>query len=318
MDFRGHEKCFACREGFCLPEVSFNDGALEAELLMEKKHEGWIGIPHGGIGISAVLDLADLCWLQHKGENLPFPYSISLKFGDRCRLGDVLRLHAELNDDLQQVAFRMRRSGQEQSYIAGTVEPDAGFVVDESLVLPPLDDLEEQAVLTPLSIYENCFICGTKRSERGMRRRFFMAEYDDRHYILAKFGFEAGDAAIAAGFQQAEGVLHPGVLGAVLDEICGWSGFIKHELFGVTVRLQMSFKRPVLVSEKLIFAAVEPEVRGRGERQLYRARGCLFAVSADGSYETVATAAGQWLALPALREQFYESRVEEDVSQIAF
>jgi len=84
------------------------------------------------------------------------------------------------------------------------------------------------------------------------------------------------------------------------------------------VRLQVSFKRPVLISGKLLFAAFEPEVRGRGTCQLYRARGCLFAVSAAGSYETVATAAGQWLALPALREQFYESRIEEDVSQIAF
>ena len=112
--------------------------------------------------------------------------------------------------------------------------------------------------------------------------------------------------------------MHPGVLGAVLDEICGWSGFIKHELFGVTVRLQINFKRPVLLGEKLLFAAVEPEVRGRGTRQLYRARGCLFAVSAAGSYETVAMAAGQWLALPALKEQFYDTRVEEDLSRISF
>jgi acyl-coenzyme A thioesterase PaaI-like protein len=285
---------------------------------MEKRHEGWIGIPHGGIGIAAVLDLADLCWLQYKQGNLPFPYSISLKFGDRCRLGDVLQLRADLDEDLQQVAFRMRRSGQGQSYIAGTVEPNTGFANGETFDLPSLDDLEGQAVLTPLSIYENCFICGTKRSERGMRRRFFMAEYGDRHYILTKFGFDAGDADIAESFQQAEGVLHPGVIGAVLDEICGWSGFIKHELFGVTVRLKIDFKRPVLLGEKLLFAAAEPEVRGRGKRQLYRARGRLFAVSAEGSYETVATAAGQWLAFPAMREQFYETRIEEDLSRIFF
>jgi acyl-coenzyme A thioesterase PaaI-like protein len=180
------------------------------------------------------------------------------------------------------------------------------------------DELERQAVLTPLSIYENCFICGTRRRERGMRRRFFMAEYDNRYYILAKFGFAPGDAAIAESFQQAAGVLHPGVIGAVLDEICGWAGFIKHELFGVTVRLQISFKRPVLMDEKLLFAAFEPEVRGRGSRQLYRARGCLMSVAADGSYETVALAAGQWLALPALREQFYETRIEEDLNRIFF
>ncbi len=318
MNYRGHEKCFACREGFCLPEITMVDGVLEAKLLMGKKHEGWIGIPHGGIGIAAVLDLADLCWLQQKGVNLPFPYSISLKFGDRCRLGDVLQLHAELDDDQGRVAFRMQRPGQRQSYIAGTVEPDARFETGENIDLPPLVELELHAALTPLSIYENCFICGTKRSDRGVRRRFFQADFKDRHYILAKFGFEARDAQIAAGFQQAEGVLHPGVIGAVLDEICGWSGFIKYELFGVTVRLQINFKRPVLLGEKLLFAAAEPEVRGRGNRQLYRARGCLFVVSVAGSYETVATAAGQWLALPALREQFYEIRTEEDLSCISF
>lgn len=318
MNYRGHEKCFACREGFCLSEISFNDGALEAELLMEKKHEGWIGIPHGGIGIAAVVDLADLCWLQQKGTNLPFPYTISLKFGDRCRLGDMLQLRAEADDGHSQVAFRMQRPGQRQSYIAGMVDPDAGFEAGKTLNLPSLADIEQYGSLTPLSIYDNCFICGNHRSAPGMRRRFFMLDYDGRHYILAKFGFEPGDVAIGEEFQQAEGVLHPGVIGAVLDEICGWSGFIKHELFGVTVRLQVSFKRPVLLGEKLLFAAVEPEVRGRGNRRLYRARGCLVAVSAAGSYETVATAAGQWLALPALKEQFYATRIEEDLSRISF
>ncbi len=318
MDTRGHEQCFACRERFCLPEIAMVDGALEAELLMEKKHEGWIGIPHGGIGIAAVLDLADLCWRQHKGESLPFPFTISMKFGDRCQLGDTLQLRAELDDGQSQIIFRMQRPGQRQSYIAGTVEPDAGFAGGDLSSLPHLDEFERRAVLTPLSIYENCFICGTKRRERGMRRRFFMAEHDGRYYILAKFGFDPGDAAIAESFQQAAGVLHPGVLGAVLDEICGWSGFIRHELFGVTVRLQMSFKRPVLVDEKLLFVAFEPEVRGRGSRQIYRARGCLMSVLADGGYEAVATAAGQWLALPALREQFYQTRIEEDLSRISF
>ena len=318
MNYRGHERCFACRERFCLPDIKAVNGALEADLLMEKRHEGWIGIPHGGIGISAVLDLADLCWLQHKGTNLPFPYTISLKFVDRCHLGDVLHLRAELDDDQGQVAFRMQRPGQRQSYIAGTVEPVDRFEAGETINLPPLAEIEQHGSLTPLSIYDNCFICGNHRSAPGMQRRFFMLDYNDRHYILAKFGFDAGDAQIAASFQQAEGVLHPGVIGAVLDEICGWSGFIKHELFGVTVRLQISFKRPVFVSEKLLFAAVEPEVRGRGDRRLYRARGFLVAVSDAGSYETVATAAGQWLALPVLREQFYETRIEEDLSLISF
>ncbi len=318
MNYRGHEKCFACRERFCLPDIRVIDGALEADLLMEKKHEGWIGIPHGGIGISAVLDLADLCWLRHKGTNLPFPYTISLKFGDRCRLGDVLHLRAELDDGQSQVAFRMQRPGQRQSYIAGTVEPNSEFEDGEIIDLPPLAEIERHATLTPLSIYDNCFICGNHRSAPGMQRRFFQADFKERHFILAKFGFDPRDATIAKRFQQAEGVLHPGVIGAVLDEICGWSGFIKHELFGVTVRLQLSFKRPVLVSEKLLFAAVEPEVRGRGNRRLYRARGFLVAVSDAGSYETVAMAAGQWLALPVLREQFYETRIEEDLSLISF
>ncbi|NIA19195.1 MAG: hypothetical protein GWP07_02015 [Xanthomonadaceae bacterium] len=318
MNYRGHEKCFACRERFCLPEIRVVDGALEADLLMGKKHEGWIGIPHGGIGISAVLDLADLCWLQHKGANLPFPYTILLKFGDRCSLGDELCIHAGLSDDQQQVVFRMQRPGQRQSYIAGTVEPATEFTAGESIDLPPLAEIEQHGFLTPLSIYDNCFICGNHRSAPGMQRRFFMLDYHDRHYILAKFGFAANDAAIAEKFQQAEGVLHPGVIGAVLDEICGWSGFIKYELFGVTVRLQISFKRPVSVSEKLLFAAVEPEVRGRGDRRLYRAQGCLLAVASDGSYETVAVASGQWLALPALRDQFYETRIEEDLSRISF
>lgn len=318
MNYRGHEKCFACREQFCLSDIRVIDGTLEAELLMEKKHEGWIGIPHGGIGISAVLDLADLCWLWHKGTNLPFPYTISLKFGDRCRLGDVLHLRAELDDGQSQVTFRMQRPGQRQSYIAGTVDPVSGFAAGEIIDLPLLSEIEQHGSLTPLSTYDNCFICGNHRSAPGMQRRFFILDYHDRHYVLAKFGFAVGDAAIAASFQQAEGVLHPGVLGAVLDEICGWSGFIKHELFGVTVRLQISFKRPVLVSEKLLFAAVEPEVRGRGNRQLYRTRGFLVAVSEAGSYETVALANGQWLALSILREQFYETRIKDDLSLISF
>ncbi|MBN2331939.1 MAG: hypothetical protein JXO49_06345 [Deltaproteobacteria bacterium] len=318
MNVQGHENCFACRQGFCLNTIAVVAGGLDASLLMEKRHEGWLDIPHGGIGISALIDLADLAWLQETGRNLPYPCSLSLKFGDVCRLGDQLQMTARMNHELRRVELQMKRQGEEKNYLAGAAEPVADGNDDACLPLPPVAELESAGMLRALSIYENCFICGNQRQAPGIGRRFFQGSFAGQDYILARYGFAAADAAVAHWFQQGQEMLHPGVIGAVLDEICGWSGFIAGELFGVTVRLDLTFQRPVGVAEKLIFASPTPRVKGRSSRQVYYATGQVLSLDNDGGYELVAAASGQWLVVPRLRQQFYDTRVEEKLDQVSF
>lgn len=318
MKHNGHENCFACRQGFCLENIAPADPGLRAEIRMTRRHEGWLDIPHGGIGISAALDLADLCWLRARGANLPYPQAMTMKFADTCRIGDLLVLEAQPAAERPAVDFRLFRPGRGKNYLAGEIGPAAAEAPAVDLELPPISVLADRALLEPLSIYHNCFICGCRRQAPGMGRRFFIARLPAGDCILARFGFREEDREPAAFFQQGKGLLHPGVIGAVLDEICGWAGFLAGELFGVTVRLTLNFRRPVRAGERLLFAAPKAAVRGQGRRRLYQSRGYALAVDERENYELVASAAGQWLSLPELRQQFYATRVEEDLGAVKF
>jgi uncharacterized protein (TIGR00369 family) len=51
-------------------------------------------------------------------------------------------------------------------------------------------------------------------------------------------------------FQGWEGVVHGGVLSTILDEVMSWS-LIERDSWGVTARLAVDFKRPVLVGMRI-------------------------------------------------------------------
>ena len=287
-------------------------------------HEGWMGIPHGGVAMTALLDLADHCWLQNKGENLVYPLEIDWRFADAVRIGDEMLLKAVVNDD-DSLFLSMRRLGSEKIYLKGEVRLAAKTGgVDFSLLEPELLQ-KMSAQHQPLAIYDNCFVCGRKRQKPGLERRFFKfggagneSPAIDEAAIIVRFGGGPKGSQLASLFQQAPGTLHPGVLAALLDEVCGWSGVLADDLYGYTVRFKLHINRLPAIGEELYGMAPTPLVRGRGSRKFYHPKGALYQKKADGALEIIAVATGQWLARDELRQQFDDTQIVEDMSGIVF
>ncbi|MDA0269426.1 MAG: PaaI family thioesterase [Chloroflexi bacterium] len=123
-----------------------------------------------------------------------------------------------------------------------------------------------------------CFACGD-RNPHGLHLRFA----------------RDGDAAVVATFTPREvdqgfpGVLHGGILAALVDEAMAWSMWAADRALGVTAKMEMRYRRPVPPDGPLT-------VRGRVARQ----RGRRFEVEAsiaDASGEVLVEAAALFLRL---------------------
>ncbi|MCD6430739.1 MAG: hypothetical protein J7L57_05925 [Deltaproteobacteria bacterium] len=317
MLINGHEACFVCKDNFCFSAVENCEQGVEAGMVFSHDHEGWQGIPHGGVAMTALLDLADHCWLQIKGENLVYPLEIDWRFADTVSIGDEMSLKAVVKDE-NSLLLSMRRQGSEKIYLSAEVRVATEAAGVDFPLLEPEMLLEHSAQHQALAVYDNCFVCGLKRQKPGLRRRFFRV-VDNLPSIIVRFGgCEIEDFQLASSFQQASGILHPGVLAALLDELCGWSGILAGDLYGFTVRFKLHLNRLPDLGEELFGVAPVPLVRGRGTRKFYHPKGALYQKKADGSLEVIAVATGQWLAREELRQQFDESHIEEDMSGIVF
>ena len=315
----GHEACFVCHDNFCFSSIDHCASGVETKMVFSLDHEGWMGIPHGGVAMTALLDLADHCWLQEKGENLVYPLEIDWRFADAVHIGDATSLKAVVNDE-NIILLSMQRQGSEKIYLKGEVRVATETVgVDFPLLEPELLQ-QKSAQHQPLAIYDNCFVCGRKRQKPGLMRRFvkFGCVGDELPAIIVRFGGGPEDLQIATSFQQAPGTLHPGVLAALLDEVCGWSGVLADDLYGYTVRFKLHINRLPALGEELFGVAPTPVVRGRGSRKFYHPKGALYQKKADGSFEIIAVATGQWLAREELRQQFDDTQIVEDMSGITF
>jgi len=317
----GHEECFVCHNNFCFSSINSCDSGVETKMVFSLDHEGWMGIPHGGVAMTALLDLADHCWLQSKGENLAYPLEIDWRFADAVHIGDEMSLQAVVNDnDENSLLLSMRRPGSEKIYLKGEVRVAAKVAEVGFPLLEPELLQKNSTQHQPLAIYDNCFVCGRKRQKPGLKRRFFKfgCVGDELPAIIVRFGGGPEELQLASSFQQASGTLHPGVLAALLDEICGWSGVLADDLYGYTVRFKLHINRLPAIGEELYGMAPTPLVRGRGSRKFYHPKGALYQKKADGALEIIAVATGQWLARDELRQQFDDTQIVEDMSGIVF
>jgi len=320
----GHEACFVCQKAFCFSSITDTVSGVESEMCFGPQHEGWQGIPHGGVAMTALLDLADHCWLRVKGKNLPYPIVIEWRFADAVAIGDKMLLKAEIRDE-DTIFLSMRRQGSEKIYLKAEI--GVGIEIHKVGFNPPDPRVffKPGAKHQALAIYDNCFVCGQKRQQPGLQRRFFKTvikaddcENSDVSAVIVRFGSAMEKPPLAASFQQAPGRLHPGVLAALLDELCGWSGVLAGDLYGYTVRFSLNINRLPALDEEFFGFSPTPLVRGRGTRQFYMPRGVLYQKNQDGSLDIIAAASGQWLARDQLRQQFDVSHIDEELAGIVF
>ncbi len=316
------------------------DKTISASMIMDPAKDGWVGIPHGGIGMGAVLELMPGVGANRSRTDSPMtdnprtdsprtdspetnfkPYPLSCAFrmgGTGAREGDRITVTAALTDGGG--TGQVMVAGAARPYItaeifAGKMETESdGY--DRSYL--PENFAAIKGRMTHLPSYQNCFVCGVDRRLPGLKRRFHLWESPHGRVVFAFAGFTDEDRETFFRFSRG-GFVHPMALLALLDETMGWGGFFVSGNGGVSVRLNYGLSRPIRTDEKLVFFGRGEKVSGRiDKRMFFWASGGLAVMAPDGSLDPVMTSSGQWYALAALTQQMRTELMPEALTQKAF
>lgn len=126
-----------------------------------------------------------------------------------------------------------------------------------------------------------CFACG-ELNEHGLRLELHTDETGCRT-----------DLTLDARFQGWEGVAHGGILCTILDEVMAWA-VIGRDVWGVTARMTVDFRRPVRVGISL---RAEGTVTGV-TRRFFRTEGRILDAETG---EVLASSEGTYVAAPPER-----------------
>jgi acyl-coenzyme A thioesterase PaaI-like protein len=105
--------------------------------------------------------------------------------------------------------------------------------------------------LQPNSDY--CFVCG-RLNPHGLHMTFFDNGVDEVY----------ADYTVGAAYQGYPGLVHGGIVAAMLDEVVGRVAMIgDHHHFMMTVRLDLKYRHPVPVETPLRLVGRSERMRGR-------------------------------------------------------
>ncbi len=139
-------------------------------------------------------------------------------------------------------------------------------------------------MLTP----HNCFACGTLNTH-GL------------HLALHAGGERCWtELALEPRFEGWEGIAHGGIVCTILDEVMAWA-LVDHDLWGVTARMSVDFKRPVPIGRAIRAEGRVTAVR----RRLVDAEGLIVDV-ADGTL--LARAEATYVGAPEDRKRELKAR----------
>lgn len=284
-----HNNCYYCgQNGFIFRSYRFEDLAIVADIKIEKKHEGWPGIPHGGLAMTTFIELIDIA----KEYPAVFPYEYRFRFaGERLKCGDVVRCIVNKGD---------------ARYFFGTFgkslqQPYCNCRYSEGRVHEYTDQIVEilknnMNASTPFIIPNmSSKLINTSCSEHD-QRTFYMTDYvTDKTYLILKL---TGTNNFATA---QDGSVHNGVLTSLLDETMGWSTFLSVWQAGVTVELQITFYDNVYNNEKFFVIGFCDEIRGEYGKKITTAYGGVVAQRGE-ELVIIALAYGRWLTLPGFKE----------------
>lgn len=300
--------------------IDVNEGVISAFMDMDAEKEGWVGIPHGGIGMGAILEL-----LPGIGEaapndvSVPYPMTCAFRMGGaEARGGD--RVQVSIQPSGEAMNGQILVQGTRMPYITAEINCNAQAKAMDDYTRSYVPDgfSRIEGRMQHLPHYLNCFVCGVDRRLPGLKRRFHLWESDADRVVCAFAGFDAADQDTFFRFSR-NGVVHPMALLAVLDETMGWGGFFTAGQGGVSVRLNYRFLRELRVDEKLVFFARGEKVMGRiDKRMFFWASGCGVVLTEEGSFEKVAESSGQWYAMAALTEQMQRELIPEALTRKTF
>jgi uncharacterized protein (TIGR00369 family) len=143
--------------------------------------------------------------------------------------------------------------------------------------------------------YPDCFVCGNN-NVIGLKRRFYV---DMSPTGEVKRDEVMTDIIFTKEYIGFEGVVHGGVITALIDESMWWAATVKTKHMYVTADLNISFLRPVKVGEELTF-------KGRFVRSVKKLAICE-GEAVNGSGEAFLKAKGRFFVMDdSLREKLIE------------
>jgi hypothetical protein len=294
---------------------------MRVGILMDQRAEGWVGIPHGGIGMGAIMELAMMLDNYPRNAGSLYPLSVDFRMGgSSVRIGDSLI--AEVAEVEGGATGMISRERDLPPYLSALVRygDSASHRKDLFASYIPGRFSEIKNKLIPLPYYRNCFVCGVERSHPGLKRQFHFLDSNEsaRKIVVSTAGFDPPDREAIYLFQR-NNIIHPLALLALIDETLGWAGFMASGSGAVTVRISYAIYRDIRVGERIVAFGGGDRVKGNaGTRLLFWASGGVAAVHDDGSLETVIAASGQWLGLPELTRQMKTELMPQELTERAF
>ena len=284
-------------------------GRVDQELVFETRHEGFIGIPHGGLPMGFCLD----AWRRIGPPS--YPVQARYKFGGSgVAIGDSLIFSVERDPEGSNphITAKITKPGDKTPYLRAEIGPAASEPAD---VIPrqPSEDFRG------LPYYRNCFVCGHHRTERGLKRRFRLHDSEGNPVVTTPWRASSVDGDRAELFLIEKEELHPAVLISVFDENTAWAGFMLTRACGLSVRLQFTLMRPVKVSEDLLFVGRPVAVRGNPRApRFFIAEGAILAMTDPRNPEPVAYGRGEWIVMNQYTEQIKKNLLPDDDWQWIF
>lgn len=305
----------------------FDNGSIIREgqgirscLKMTRSTEGWIGIPHGGIGMGILLELA----LHMGAAGLPpvnrYPFNVEYRLGGASlRVGDTVEAAVTAHEGC--LSGQILREGDGEPYMRANIhygkEGHHKKAQFQASLPARYEDIADR--LLSLPYYRNCFVCGVEREKPGLRRRFYFVDGEIAEKIVVSLaGFDELDKTSFNRFQRNE-IFHPLPILALLDEALGFAAFMISASGGVTVRIDYTFYRDIRVGERLLFFGRGEKVRGKTpSRIMCWASGGAAVIHDDGTLEPVVSTSGQWLGVPALTRQMREALIPAELNRRIF
>ncbi|KPL02333.1 MAG: hypothetical protein AMJ90_06045, partial [candidate division Zixibacteria bacterium SM23_73_2] len=116
--------------------------------------------------------------------------------------------------------------------------------------------------------YKNCFVCGDE-NRCGLKVKFF----EEKKVAKAEY-------VVDQRFEGYKNVLHGGIISTLLDEVM-IKAVLAKDLLAVTAQIEVKFKKPVMVGEKLFMEGRVKEKKGRiflAEGKIINQDGVLVAL----------------------------------------
>jgi acyl-coenzyme A thioesterase PaaI-like protein len=309
MDYiiKNHHDCIGCSEdGFLLRGFRCSDdkASIQAEIHMREHMEGWIGIPHGGMGMGAVLELVQ--GLRNFPNDTRYCCPLNANFrlgGTKLKIGDTISVSvSEVNNGAN---AKIILAGERDPYLTANIKYNNELVELRNLVTSYLPyncgELENHFMVLPR--YKRCLVCGDEREYPGLNREFYLRDNGTSKLVFSRVGFNPNDKNDFYWFKRGE-FIHSVALISLLDETMGWGGFFISGQGGVTVRLEVAFLRDIRIGEKMVVFGRAERKRGKNPKLMFFwSTGGIATVNNNGDFELAAVSSAQFFALPELTEQ---------------